>query len=59
MKKSSVGFLVTATSLAIIFGYNINIVTGIVTFFAVSGIMQFITGIVEDVLKLIIKRGSL
>jgi hypothetical protein len=53
MSKYSYGTWFVALSVAVMVGYNVNIVTGIASLFTVWGIAYMITGTLEGVLKAI------
>jgi hypothetical protein len=54
MSKYGFGVAITSIAFGIIFGYNVNVVTGIFSWFAVVGIAFMIGGMAEDILKIAI-----
>jgi hypothetical protein len=54
MGKYSLGTFVTSFAVAVITGYNVNIVTGIASMVAVCGVAYMISGMLESVLKIIV-----
>lgn len=54
MTKYTYGVWMSALAAAVIFGFNVNIVTGVASMFLVWGIAYMITGMVESVLKIVI-----
>jgi uncharacterized MAPEG superfamily protein len=56
MSKYTYGVWFVAVSVAVMVGYNANIVSGIASLFTVWGIAYMITGTLESVLKAIFAR---
>jgi hypothetical protein len=54
MGKYSLGTFVTSFAIAVIAGYNVNVVTGIASIFVVWGVAYMISGMLESVLKIIV-----
>jgi hypothetical protein len=54
MGKYSYGTWMVSLAIAIIAGYNVNIVTGIASLFVVWGVAYMITGTIESVLKIVV-----
>lgn len=54
MSKYSYGTWMLAIAMAVIMGYNVNILTGVGSLFAVWGIAYMISGTLESVLKIVI-----
>ena len=60
MSKYSLGVWYVAVSVAVLVGYNVNVVSGIAVLFTVWGIAYMITGTLEPILKVIIANfGSI
>ncbi len=51
MDKYIIGLLLTASSIAVIAGYNINIVTGVASAVLVLGVAYMIIGLVEGIIR--------
>ena len=51
MGKYSLGVWLVAVSVAVMVGYNVNIVSGVASLFTVWGIAYMITGTIEGTIK--------
>jgi hypothetical protein len=54
MGKYSLGTWMASLAVAVIAGYNVNIVTGIASLVAVWGVAYMISGTLESVLKIVV-----